>query len=67
MIGAIFKAIYWTIGGIQAVLELAGAARRLTKDARAGKLPHDLKLDDTDPIPLSKPKPPPTLRSVIKK
>ena len=67
MIGAIFKAVYWALGGVQAVLELAGAARRLTKEARKGTLPHDLKLDDTDPIPLSRPRPPPTLRSVLKK
>lgn len=67
MIGAIGRAIYWTIGGIQAVLELVGATNRMVREARRGTLPHDLKLDDTDPVPLSRPRPPPTLRSVVKK
>jgi hypothetical protein len=65
MIGPLFKAIYWTLGGVQALLEVVGITRSLVKEARKGTLPH--KLDDTDPIPLSRPKPPPTLRSVVKK
>lgn len=67
MIGPLFKAIYWTLGGVQAVFEIFGATRRLVKEARKGTLSHELKLNDTDPIPLSRPKPPPTLRSVVKK
>ena len=57
MIGAIGRAIYWTIGGAQAVLEFVGIVRRLGKEARKGTLPHELKLDDTDPVPLSRPRP----------
>ena len=38
MIGAIGRAIYWTIGGIQAVLELVGATHRMVKEARKGTL-----------------------------
>lgn len=59
--------VYWTLGAAETVLELFGVVKRLGKEAKRGKLPHDLKLDDTDPIPLSRPKPPPTLRSVGKK
>lgn len=57
--------VYWTLGAAETALELFGVVKRLGKEAKRGKLPHDLKLDDTDP--LSRPRPPPTLRSVVKK
>jgi len=44
------KAIYWTIGGIQAVGELVGSGRRLVRQMRKGIVPM---VDDTQPIPLT--------------
>lgn len=47
---ALGRAIYWTIGAVQAAGELAGATRRMVRSARKGIIPH---VDDTQPIPLT--------------
>ena len=47
---ALRSAAYWTIGAIQAAGELAGATRRLVRQARKGVVPH---VDDSPPMPLS--------------
>lgn len=64
----IARAIYWLLGGAQAVVELASAARRLVKQARRGTLPN---VNDTDPIPLKREriylKPPPLPREPLKR
>lgn len=44
------RGVYWTLGAVQAVLELAGATRRIVLSARKGVVPM---VDDTQPIPLS--------------
>lgn len=53
---AIARGIYWTLGLVQGAGEVIGAGRRLVKQARRGKLPHRPGPNDTDPIPLRRPK-----------
>lgn len=50
ILGALGRAIYWTIGAVQAVIEGVGAGRRLIRQVRKGIVPM---VDDTQPIPLS--------------
>ncbi len=50
MMGALGRAVYWTLGAVQAVVEGAGVVRRLVRSARKGVLPMQ---DDTQPIPLT--------------
>ena len=50
MLGALGRAIYWTLGAAQAAGELIGVTRRLVRSARKGVLPMQ---DDTQPIPLT--------------
>lgn len=51
ILGALGRAIYWTIGGIQAVGEVVGTVSRLVRQMRKGVVPH---VDDSDPIPLTR-------------
>lgn len=44
------RAIYWTLGSVQAVVEFVGALQRMVRKARKGILPL---VDDTQPIPLT--------------
>ena len=64
---ALGRAIYWVLGGMQAVVEFVATGRRLVKAARKGTLP-----DDTDPFPLRERqriylRPPPLPREPLKR
>lgn len=48
------RAIYWTLGGVQKVVEFLGAAERFAHRLRKRALPLP---DDTEPIPLSRLRP----------
>ena len=52
ILGALGRAIYWTLGAVQTVGELVGSGRKLVRQMRQGKVPI-VSLDDTDPIPLT--------------
>lgn len=46
------RALYWTIGGIQAVGEAVVSGRRLIRQMRQGVVPM---VDESEPMPLSRP------------
>jgi hypothetical protein len=50
ILGALGRAIYWTLGAAQAVVEIVGAGKRLVRQVRNGTVPS---VDETDPMPLS--------------
>jgi hypothetical protein len=47
---ALGRAIYWTLGAAQAVVEIVGAGKRLVRQVRNGTVPS---VDETDPMPIS--------------
>ncbi len=49
----ILPALRWIVGAVQAVGEGISALNGLVRAARQGTLPADMKLDETDPIPLT--------------
>jgi len=50
ILGALGRAIYWTLGAVQATVEVAGTVSRLVRQMRKGIVPM---VDDTQPIPLT--------------
>lgn len=50
ILGALGRAIYWTLGAAQTVVEIVGAGKRLVRQVRNGTVPS---VDETDPMPIS--------------
>lgn len=48
--GALGRAIYWTLGAVQAAGEVVSSGQRLVRQMRKGIVPL---VDDTQPIPLT--------------
>lgn len=47
----IARGIYYGLGAVQALGEVIGAGKKLVREARRGRVPHEV--DETDPIPLT--------------
>ncbi len=68
LLTVIARGIYWSLGAVQALGEVVGAGRKLVREARRGKLPHEV--DETAPIPLGQPSklpPPPKKPRLVSK